>query len=358
MYGDDAGKKHCEKNRILFNLAFTAVHEPDREMDFSGSRQYYFQSTEIMQGSETKMLASYGSYRARKQRTLARNAVVEGFGFWTGRDVRLEFRPAEDNSGIRFFRTDIPDSLPIPARVEYRINRPRQTTLACKGIQVDMVEHVLAALRGLQIDNCDILTDSAEMPGFDGSAFPFFQAVRDAGTVEQTCYKPLRIVEKEHFFQLGNGTFRVQPSPTGKTIYEYRLVYDAIDGKSCPIPDQDFSLDFSVESFEKEIVSCRTFLLKSEAEFLLQQGLCQRVSPSDVLVYTENGPLENQLRFDNECARHKVLDMIGDFSLVDCDWIGEFSAYRTGHQQNADIIKQLLLETTRLEEVVDQGSFR
>ncbi len=285
----------------------------------------------------------------RKQQTLARPVVLEGFGFWSGQDVRMEFRPSSENNGLRFFRTDLEYSTPIPALIQYRIDKPRQSSLVYDGIQVDMIEHVMAALYGLHIDNCDIMINGAEMPGFDGSSRPFFEVLRGAGCIVQNEIRPYRIIKSRKRFGSGDTYIEVQPSRENILLFGYSLIYDDICGegmKSChPIGNQTYFLPLTSETFEKEIVSARTYLMFQEAQYLLDHGLCQRVQARDVLVFDQEGPIDNTLRYENECARHKILDMVGDFALAGCDWVGEFHAHRTGHHHNAETIKELLIST-------------
>ncbi|MBP5621604.1 MAG: UDP-3-O-acyl-N-acetylglucosamine deacetylase [Thermoguttaceae bacterium] len=225
-----------------------------------------------------------------------------------------------------------------------RIKKPRQTSLVCGAAQVDMIEHVLAALRGARIDNCDIIVISPEAPGLDGSASVFMDAFLKAGTEEQNAERiRLKILEKGVFTDHSNpngGTIIIEPNEQKQTVFEYNLHYDNPNH----IPNQTAFFDFSQapEVFQTEIAPCRTFLTIEEADYLRQQGICARVSVRDVLVYGENGPIDNKVRFDNECARHKILDMIGDFSLAPFDWEGEFRATKTGHQQNAEVLQAML----------------
>ena len=280
----------------------------------------------------------------RNQRTLAQQVDVAGFGFWSSQDVVYSFRPAESNSGIRFFRADLPSSQPIPARVEYRIEKPRQTSLVADGAQVDMVEHVLAALRAARVDNCNVVVTAPEAPGLDGSSVVFLNALLDAGTVEQECAKvTLQVVAPGSIPGLGGAPgaqIEIAPDEEGETYYEYNLVYD-VPGA---IPNQSASFVFSrsPRDFAREIAPCRTFLTLSEANELRKLGICRRVTEKDALVFDNGAPIDNPLRFDNECARHKLLDMIGDFALAPVDWIGRFKATKTGHQQNANAVRYLL----------------
>ena len=282
----------------------------------------------------------------RLQRTITDSVSVCGFGFWTGEDVHVEFCPAPPDSGIVFVRVDLPNRPQIPALVEYREEKPRQTSLVKNGARVDMVEHLLAAVRALRIDNCEIHVDRPEMPGFDGSSYTFFRALETVNIVEQPAVRSVRLVTRSLRVGTPHHWISVLPSRNGKNIYHYALVAD----EGYPLEDQGYEFDFTTESFREEIMSCRTFVSKQEADYLLGQGLCGRVAASDVLVLDDGGPIDNAFRFRNECARHKILDMVGDFSLTSCDWIGTFESYRGSHSLNAECVRQLLDNSLLLDE--------
>ncbi len=282
----------------------------------------------------------------RLQRTITECVSVQGFGFWTGEDVCVEFRPAPPNTGIVFVRVDLPERSRIPALVEFREEKPRQSSLVKGNARVDMVEHLLAAVRAHRIDNCEIHVDRPEMPGFDGSSRPFFQALETVSQCEQPAVRAVRLITRS--FRIGSPEhwISVLPNRSGKNLFHYSLVADA----GYPLENQNYEFEFSSEAFRDEIMSCRTFITKREAEYLLSQGLCSRVSPRDVIVLGDNGPIDNTFRFRDECARHKILDMVGDFSLTSCDWIGTFESYRGGHSLNAECVRQLLENSLLLDE--------
>lgn len=282
----------------------------------------------------------------RLQNTISDHVVINGFGFWSGEDVQLEFCPAKPDSGVYFVRTDLSGEQRIPALVEYREEKQRQTSLVNGAARVDMVEHVLAALRALNIDNCEIRTNRPEMPGFDGSACKFFVALNQAGVIAQAAIRKIRLVAKSIRVEGIDSFINVNPSREGGSVYQYTLT----PSEGYPPVNQDYRFKFSTESFCSEIMDARTFLSKNEADYLLAAGLCQRVTPQDVLVLTPSGPIDNNYRYNNECARHKVLDMVGDFSLTDCDWCGVFDSYRGGHALNAECVRQLLDNTILLDE--------
>lgn len=284
-------------------------------------------------------------YAPRQQRTIARSATVAGFGYWSGRDVSVEFRPAPAGSGVTFVRRDLSPAIRIRAAVEHRIDAPRRTVLRSGGATVEMVEHILAALFGLHIDNCEVWVDAPEMPGCDGSSQAFVEALTAAGIETQA---PLRraIVVRE-ITRLGdkNVWIEARPSPTQSLSVKFHLDY----GKGNCVGEQTLSLPVTIDSFRRELAPSRTFLLKSEADWLLSQGLGGRVTPQDLLIFDGEGPIDNPLRYRDECVRHKALDLIGDLALAGCDLVGHFVAYRSGHRLNADLVRSLLSEAAPAE---------
>ncbi len=291
------------------------------------------------------------------QRTIRRAVSITGFGFWTGEDIQVQFLPAPVNHGISFVRTDIARQPKIPAQIEYRIDKPRQTSLDRHNARVDMVEHLLAAIRGLEIDNLEIRFDGAETPGFDGSALPFAKALLQGEIVVQNQRKKVRVVRKT--YQFGDEEKGIKVAPISGTAPRYRYTVDYTKKQDTPlaIPNQSFELDLTFDLFLNEIAPARTFLLQSEANALREMGICRRVSYQDVLVFGPHGVIDNTLRFTNECARHKVLDMIGDFSLSATPIIADISGKRTGHAENAQALKTLL-EDIIPEEISEDGIIR
>jgi UDP-3-O-[3-hydroxymyristoyl] N-acetylglucosamine deacetylase len=281
----------------------------------------------------------------RKQRTILRPVAVSGFGFWSGRDVQVEFQPADANTGIVFVRRDMAGKPRIKATIANRIETPRRTTLSSKGASVEMVEHVLAALAGLQIDNCEVLVDEAEMPGCDGSSSPFVDALDGAGAVEQAAWQPRLIVR--NITRLGSDDVWVEarPSIAGGLSVKFRVDYGSGNG----IGRQTLQLPITIESFRRELAPARTFVLQEEADWLVSRGLGKRATYQNVLVFDSDGPVQNELRFRDECVRHKALDLVGDLALAGCDLVGHFVAHRSGHRLNAELVRALLNE----EEVIE-----
>jgi len=281
----------------------------------------------------------------RKQRTIQQAVSVSGFGFWSGRDVHLEFRPAAADTGIVFVRGDLPEPAKIKAIAANRIETPRRTTLRSGTASVEMVEHVMAALAGSQIDNCEVWVDAAEMPGCDGSSLPFVAALESAGIVEQSAARSRLVVR--NVTRLGNDDSWVEarPSATGGMSIKFRLDY----GSGNAIGRQTLQLVVTPESFHRELAPSRTFVLQEEADWLVSRGLGKRATYQNVLVFDKDGPVENELRYRDECVRHKALDLVGDLALAGCDLVGHFIAHRSGHRLNAELVRALLNE----EEIVE-----
>ena len=265
---------------------------------------------------------------------------MAGFGYWSGQDVTVEFRPAAPGAGIAFVRGDLTGSPAIPAAAERRVEVPRRTTLAAGSASVEMVEHILAALFSLGIDNCEIHVTAQEMPGCDGSALPFVEAIAAAGIVEQPAVRRRLIVTD--VTRVGNEESWVEarPSTSGELQVKYRLDY----GPQSAIGRQTIELAVDVKTFCRELAPARTFLLEEEAQWLKSRGLGTRVTNRDLLVYGPEGVIENELRYADECVRHKALDLVGDLALAGCPVIGQIAAYKSGHRLNAELVKVLLKE--------------
>jgi UDP-3-O-[3-hydroxymyristoyl] N-acetylglucosamine deacetylase len=294
-------------------------------------------------------MTSYAQLTAsRMQRTLAQPAVVTGFGYWSGRDVRVEFKPAPADAGRTFVRTDLGPQARIPASVKHRVESPRRTTLVSGEANVEMVEHILAALAGLQIDNCEIWVDAPEMPGCDGSSLAFVQALDAAGYVTQDL--PVRQLVVTDRMRVGDEHTWIEawPAKQIRGLPDLSIKFRIDYGRGNAIGRQSCQLAVSPDAFRRELAAARTFLLKSEADWLRAQGLAGRVTNGDLLVFDTDGPIDNELRFEDECVRHKALDLVGDLALAGCEVAGQFIAHCSGHRLNAEMVRALLLEGRRV----------
>jgi UDP-3-O-acyl-N-acetylglucosamine deacetylase len=203
-----------------------------------------------------------------------------------------------------------------------------------------MVEHVMAALAGLQVDNCEVAVDAAEMPGCDGSSQAYVDAILAAGIVSQDAVRQTFIVSE--VTRVGDRNAWVEARPRVEPELKLRCRIDY--GPSSAIGEQAFELVLTPPSFRGELADSRTFLLKKEAEWLRSQGMGSRTSYRDLLVFDDHGPIENTLRYENECVRHKTLDLAGDLALAGCDLVGEIVADCSGHRLNAELVKSLLAQ--------------
>jgi UDP-3-O-acyl N-acetylglucosamine deacetylase len=277
-------------------------------------------------------------YSFRCQRTIARPVEVRGIGFLTGAAVRLRFVPAPPSSGVVFVRTDLRPRAQIPAHVFHVTGTQRRTTLGQPPAQIGLVEHVLASLAGLRIDNCVVELNAPEPPGLDGSAQRFVHALSEAGIELQSARRDVCCVDAPLKLHAGSATLSLYPNPDtpGLTV-SYFLDY----GQTAPIARQIHTQTITPGAFAQELAMCRTFILESEAEELRQQGLGSRTTAADLLIFGKRGPVGNQVRFVNEPARHKVLDLIGDLSLLGADLCGHVVAYRSGHPLNVELVRTL-----------------
>jgi UDP-3-O-[3-hydroxymyristoyl] N-acetylglucosamine deacetylase/3-hydroxyacyl-[acyl-carrier-protein] dehydratase len=273
---------------------------------------------------------------ARRQRTIAREATVEGIGFVTEADVRLRFLPAKSDTGVVFRRVDLPDRPEIPARVEFVSPRARRTALQRGDAVVEMTEHVLAALAGLQVDNCVVELDAAETPGCDGSSGPFVEALAAAGFVDLDRPRACLRIDRPITVSEGRAQLTALPADSDRLLLSYQLDY------APPIGSQGRFVSLSPEVFRAEIAPSRTFLLEGEAKAMRAAGLGRRLTEANLLVFGPDGPIDNTLRYEDECVRHKILDMVGDLALAGRDIRGQVVAHRSGHLLNAKLVAALL----------------
>ena len=273
----------------------------------------------------------------RSQRTLRRPVEVAGVGFLTGACVRARFVPAPPSTGVVFVRTDLRSPASILAHVGQVTGTARRTTLGRPGSEVGLVEHVLAALAGLRVDNCRVELDAPEPPGLDGSARRFTDALIEAGIQTQPARRPVWTVDAPVVLEQDGATLALHPPEDDGLRISYFLDYGAFS----PLGRQLHTQTIDPGRFLEELASCRTFILESEADELRRQGLGKRTTAADLLVFGPRGPINNRLRFANEPARHKVLDLVGDLALLGADLCGHVVAYRSGHPLNVELVRAL-----------------
>ncbi len=276
----------------------------------------------------------------RPQRTIAERAEVGGISFLAGRDVRVEFRPAEPDSGIVFVRSDLHGEPAVAAHVRQTVPRQRRTTLEHGPAVVEMVEHIMAALAGLRVDNCVVAIDGPETPGCDGSSHAFTEALLGAGIVEQPgTSRDVLVITEPVTIRDGEAILTAYPGvDSDRLVLSYHLDY----GADSPIARQSQFVEVTPESFRQELSPCRTFLLDTEADSLRKAGIGLRTTERDLLIFGPAGVIGNELRFRDECARHKILDLLGDLALVGVDLAGHVVAHKSGHSHNVALGKKLL----------------
>jgi UDP-3-O-[3-hydroxymyristoyl] N-acetylglucosamine deacetylase/3-hydroxyacyl-[acyl-carrier-protein] dehydratase len=279
----------------------------------------------------------------KKQRTIKAVSSYTGIGLHTGQTSTITFRPAPENYGIVFIRTDIAPEIEVPALVEFvepdnGIDSLRGTNLQKENVTIYTVEHVLAAVAGLEIDNLVIELNAAEPPVVDGSAMPFVNVLLEAGIVEQEKQKNYLVVEESTYFHDEKKGIDLVALP----LDDFRLTA-MIDYKNPALGSQHSGL-FSLEKeFVTDFAPSRTFCFLHEVEMLIDQHLIKDVLQiQDDVFVGENGLLNNtQLRFKNEPARHKVLDLLGDLFLIGAPIKGQILAGRPGHKSNIEFARRL-----------------
>lgn len=276
----------------------------------------------------------------RHQRTLAHSAELAGAGFVTGQRVHVRLLPAPPDTGILFVRADLPHHPIVSARVELVTGTQRRTTLGGGLESITLVEHLLATLAGLRIDNCVIELDGPEPPGLDGSAGGFVDAIFEAGVELQPARRDIWTVTEPVSVEQGGATVSLHPTDLA-TGNKLKTTYLLDYGPDSQIPRQTHTMTVTPESFVREVANCRTFVLEREALALRAKGVGRHLTPHDLLVFGPDGLIDNRLRFANEPARHKVLDLIGDLSLCGFDLVGHAVAYKSGHGLNVALARTL-----------------
>ena len=296
-----------------------------------------------------------------KQQTIRHDVSISGTGLHTGQRGTLTFRPAPENHGIKFRRTDIEGQAIVEAKVGNVVDTSRGTTIAQNGVKVYTVEHILASLRGAGIDNVLIDIDCEEPPIQDGSARNMIDSLKSVGIVEQNAEREYLRLKKE----LTYINEKIGAEITIIPADDFRVEV-GVDYNSQVLKPQTATLD-NMADFEKEIAPCRTFVFFQELEMLLKHNLIKGGDLSTAIVFVENFVAEEELQrvaklfnmesvgvheggilnnttlhFENEPARHKLLDLIGDMTLLGKPILGHVKAFKPGHLANTEFAKLIL----------------
>jgi UDP-3-O-[3-hydroxymyristoyl] N-acetylglucosamine deacetylase len=259
-----------------------------------------------------------------------------GVGLHSGVNTNITLKPSEENSGIFFNRTDLGKI--IPARWDHVVSTKFSTNLGLNDIEVKTVEHLLSALAGLHINNCEILIDNLEVPILDGSSKIFVDEILKSGLKEQTNYQNILEIKRPVKFECDYGFAELLPNESvneGLNIY----LQSSFDGK---YEDQDISIQNLNGNYIESISKARTFGFFHEIEYLKSQNLIKGGSLDNAIVIKDRKPLNKDgLRYENELMRHKVLDVVGDLYLAGYPIIGRYKGFKTGHYITNNLLKEL-----------------
>jgi UDP-3-O-[3-hydroxymyristoyl] N-acetylglucosamine deacetylase/3-hydroxyacyl-[acyl-carrier-protein] dehydratase len=278
-----------------------------------------------------------------KQMTIDKEVSYEGIGLHTGNPTKAIFRPAEEDTGICFVRTDI-DGLPrIPATIDHVAGVDRGTTLASDDVKVHTVEHLLAAVYSIGIDNLIIELNANEPPCVDGSSLPILKTLNNGGLRELSANRKVLRLKKAFRCDEGNVSFLLLPHDgfriTSHIKYDHSM-----------IGNQQITLDITPETFEEELAPARTFCFQEEIESLRESGLIKGGSLENAIVISEEGILNDELlRFEDEFVRHKVLDLIGDLSLLGVRLEAHVISSRSGHPSNINLVRKMTRDLLKRE---------
>src|SRR6186713_2454839 len=271
------------------------------------------------------------------QRTLRRPISCAGIGLHSGNKVHLSLKPAPVDFGIRFRRTDLGHH-EVPATVQHLAGIQLATGLARNEVSVETVEHLLAALVSMNVDNVLIDLNSPEVPIMDGSAAPFIYLINEAGI--KTLQAPRKYLKIIRPISISRGDKRIALYPSDHFKVTYSISFD-----HPLLRHQSRTMRITEDSFVEDIAPARTFGFLKEVEMLRQRGLALGGSLDNAIVLGETGVLNNALRFEDEFVRHKILDVIGDLSLVGHPVIGHLVAHRGGHALHTAFAARILEET-------------
>lgn len=271
------------------------------------------------------------------QRTVKNAESISGIGLFTGVKTQMTFIPAEPGFGVVFERTDLPGSPRLPAQVDFVKDTPRCTILGNSEITVQTVEHVLSALRAYEIDNVLISLTGPEVPSCDGSATPFVDLIEKCGIKVQEAMREVMRLHVPVFWSRGDVHLVALPSD------EFRVSYTLNYPNSALLRSQFHTVIINHENFKNEIAPARTFSLYEEIVPLIEQGSIKGGNLENAVIVKDDAVLNpDGVRFQDEMARHKILDLVGDLSLIGKPFLAHIIAIRSGHFSNTSLAKELV----------------
>lgn len=269
-----------------------------------------------------------------RQQTIRRPTAISGVGIHTGRETNLRILPAPPDAGIRFRRADA-GNVEVPADLTSVSSLELATTLGRDDVTVSTVEHLLAAVYILGIDNLVVEMDGPEVPILDGSAMPYLLLLQAAGVRSQNANRQILAITSVIEIDRGDKWLRASPYPG------LRLDY-TIDFEGCAVGRQRLQLDVDTRSFERGLAPARTFCRQMDVEQMQRAGLGLGGSVDNCIVFDERGAVNTDLRFADEPVRHKALDAVGDFTLLGAPIWGHFEVLRGGHQLHYELLRELV----------------
>jgi UDP-3-O-[3-hydroxymyristoyl] N-acetylglucosamine deacetylase len=286
-----------------------------------------------------------------KQRTLTKKISTTGVGLHTGTKVSLTLRPAAVDTGIVFRRIDLETPVDIPARATNVTDTRLSTLIEHDGARVSTIEHLMSALAGLGIDNAYVDISGPEVPIMDGSAGPFVFLLQQAGIDEQKAAKRFIRIKSPIEVRNGDKLARFDPHNGFKIDFSIEFPHPVFGAEN-----KHVVVDFAEDSYLKEISRARTFGFMQEVETMREMGLALGGSLDNAIVLDEFRVLNNDgLRYDNELVKHKVLDAIGDLYLLGSPLIGAYTAFKSGHALNNQLLRATLEQRDAWEYVTFEG---
>jgi len=271
------------------------------------------------------------------QKTIRDPVKLAGKGLFGGQDATVTFHPAPEETGAVFVRTDIANAIRIAAIAPNIAERSRRTSIKKGEVSIETVEHCLAAIHALEIDNVVVEVEGPELPAPDCSSAQYVAILKQAGIVEQANPRKEFVIKKPVCVNAGDATIYALPYTDGDLSITYDLDYSSHPG----IGRQIYSYQLTPDSFETGMAPARSFLLEVEAKQFQARGIGTHIGPNDILVIDSDGPIKNTYRWPNECVRHKIVDLIGDLALVGRPVIGRIVAYKSGHALNQQLVRKL-----------------
>ncbi len=278
-----------------------------------------------------------------KQTTIKKEVCIKGIGLHTANKVNLTFKPADVDSGINFVRTDLTGKPLIKADTENVLSQSgslRRTCIGKNNVEIHTIEHLMAALAGLGLDNLYIEIDNDEIPGMDGSSLNFLELLLGAGIKEQEKERRYYVIKEPIFVEEEGASIIAVPFPDFKISYTLDYNHDFLK-------TEFKSVNINPDIFKAEFAPARTFCLEDEANELQLQGIGRGANYENTLVVGKNGVIKNKLRYNDEFIRHKILDLIGDLYLFGCQIKGHIIALRSGHSLNLKLVKKIVQQKTK-----------